>query len=317
MIHVACAADETYVPHAAAMIHSLLRAPGGEAVTVHFLHAAALAPALIAQLDAFVTGLDGRLRCHAIADARVAGLPTMGRISRVMWFRVFLPELLPDVPRVLYLDCDTIVVRDLRPLFALDLEGACLGAVSNVFEPHMAQHARTLGLEDPRAYFNSGVLLLDLDAWRRADVAHRVLELARDPARRLVWPDQDALNIALAGRWKALHPRWNCQNSLYFFRHAPEVFGANQVAEATADPGILHFEGGDLAKPWHYLCKHPARRLYLRHRAATPWPLRQLDGRTLVHRLLHPLPIGLLIPTLRLLHRAAGVRRRLRRALSP
>jgi lipopolysaccharide biosynthesis glycosyltransferase len=303
-LHVACAADLAYVPHAAAMMHSLLtRARAGD-VTVHFLHGSDLPHATAAQLEAFVDGLGGTLHRHVIDEARVAGLPTMGRISRVMWLRVFLPELLPEVPRVLYLDCDTLFVDDPRPLFDTDLGGAWLGAVANVFEPHMAQHARRLGLSGPQPYFNSGVLLLDLDAWRRERCAQHILDLARRPEIRLVWPDQDALNRVLAGHWKPLHPRWNCQNSLYYFPEAAEVFGAAQVAEATAQPGILHFEGGELAKPWHYLCKHPRRGDYRRHRDATPWPLRQLDGRSLRNRLLRPLPMRLLLPALRLMRRA-------------
>jgi lipopolysaccharide biosynthesis glycosyltransferase len=304
MMHVACAADEAYVPHAASMMHSLLdRAPAGE-VTVHFLHAPGLPPGTAAQLESFVGGLGGTLRRHVIDEARVAGLPTMGRISRVMWFRIFLPELLPHVARVLYLDCDTLIAADPRPLFDTELGGAWLGAVANVFEPHMARHAGRLGLRGAQPYFNSGVLLLDLDAWRRERCAERVLALAADPDRRLVWPDQDALNTVLAGHWKPLHPRWNCQNSLYYFAQAAAVFGAAALAEATARPGILHFEGGELAKPWHYLCKHPRRDDYRRHREATPWPLRQLDGRSLRNRLLRPLPMRLLLPALRLMRRA-------------
>lgn len=302
-LHVACAADDAYVPHAAAMIHSLLSGARGD-VVVHFLHAPDLSDALSRQLEDFVQRLGGTLRRHAIADDRVAGLPTMGRISRVMWFRVFLPELLADVPRVLYLDCDTLVAGDPHPLFETDLGDAWLGAVANVFEPRMTRHAERLGLKGPQPYFNSGVLLMDLDAWRRENCTQRILDLARKPDSGLIWPDQDALNRVFAGHWKRLHPRWNCQNSLYFFPQAADVFGAEQVAEAVGQPGILHFEGGDLAKPWHYLCKHPCRAAYRRHRDATPWPLRGLDGRSLRNRLLRPLPMRLLLPTLRLMHRA-------------
>ncbi|MFP5306033.1 MAG: glycosyltransferase family 8 protein [Gammaproteobacteria bacterium] len=316
MIHVACAADEAYIPHAAAMMHSLLQLHAGSETVLHLLHPPALPDRLLAALEAFVRGMGGEIRCHPVAAERVAGLPTMGRISQVMWYRLFLPELLADASRVLYLDCDTLVVDSVQELWRTDLAGAWVAAVSNVFEPGRETRARAVGLSDVRQYFNSGVLLIDLDAWRREDCAGRILALARDPAARLVWPDQDALNTVLAGRWHALHPRWNCQNSLFFFRHAAEVFGAAQVAEATRCPGILHFEGGALAKPWHYLCKHPLRERYRTHRAATPWPLLQTEGRTFGNRLLRPLPLSLLLPTLKFLHRAgAAVDRRIARIL--
>lgn len=310
MIHVACASDANYLPHAAAMMHSLLAQPHPAAITLHLLHAPGLDAALLGQLREFVTAQGAILRCHTIPDERVAGLPQMGRISRVMWFRVFLPELLAESPRVLYLDCDTIVMDNLESLWQMPLDGALLGAIGNVFEAGQETRPARLGLAGPAAYFNSGVLLLNLDAWRREGITQRLLALARDPAARLVWPDQDALNLVCAGRWQPLHPRWNCQNSLYFFRQAGAVFGAAIVREATAQPGILHFEGGELAKPWHFLCKHPLRGEYLRHRARTPWPLAAPEGRTPMNRLLRLLPMALLLPALRIFGRAQRVLRR-------
>src|SRR5207253_2718503 len=81
----------------------------------------------------------------------------------------------------------------------------------------------------------------------------------------LVWPDQDACNVALEGRWLALHPRWNAQNSLWTWGDlARGVFGVDVVEEATTAPAILHFEGPSLSKPWHALCRHPWRDEYWR-----------------------------------------------------
>lgn len=311
MIHVACAADAAYLPHAAAMLRSLLsRHPGA---TTHLLHGAALPAADIGRLRAMCESAGGALCAHTIADAAVAGLAEMDRIPRAMWYRLFLPDLLADVDRVLYLDCDVLVMDDLDPLWATDFGDRLLACVSNVFERGAETRARDLGLASPGQYFNSGVMLLNLRAWRAQDTTREVLRIAR--SQRLVWPDQDALNLALAGRWLPLHPRWNCQNSLFFLDQARDVFGAPVVREATTHPAILHFEGGELAKPWHYLCKHPRRAEYFRQRAATPWPEVAVEGRTALNRLLRGLPSPWLIAALRLQQRVRGaVQRRLARA---
>lgn len=314
MKHVACAADAAYAPHAAAMLHSLFACGDSAAYHAHLLHGSDLLPAVRERLDGMVRRLGGRITFHRIEDGDVANLREMGRISRVMWYRVFLPRLLPDVERVLYLDCDTIVMDDPAALWRLDFGSDWLAAVANVFEPGAERRIAALGLGDGR-YFNSGVLLMNLAAWREHRVGERIIKLARTQPQRLVWPDQDALNLVCAGRWQALHPRWNCQNSLFFFPHAPGVLGAATVAEAVSAPGILHFEGGELAKPWHYLCKHPLRNEYYRHLAQTPWPVTPPEGRTLTNMLLRPLPMRWLLPTLRLSHR---VQRRLNcRATAP
>src|SRR5919108_4806203 len=113
---------------------------------------------------------------------------------------------------------------------------------------------------------------MDLDRMR-ADGSHEaVTRAAADLGNRLVWPDQDACNVALKGRWLALHPRWNAQNSLWIWGDlARGVFGADVFDEATTGPAILHFEGPSLSNPWHTLCRHPWRDEYWRQLRLTPF----------------------------------------------
>lgn len=289
MIDVACAADAGYLPHAAAMVHSLLTADPPAEVRVHLLHPPALPLRDRRELTAMVSGLGASLALHEVADAVVAGLPEMGRISRVMWHRLALPAVLPDVARVLYLDCDVLVRRSLAPLWELDLGGCAVGAVTNVFPPYLVH--RPDALEMPRdAYFNSGVLLLDLDAWRARGESERIAAIVRTERERIVFPDQDALNLALWRDRLPLHPRWNCQNAILSFHTAEALLGAAMAADARADPAILHFEGGAWAKPWHYLSDHPYRQMYFDHRAQTPWPEVRVEGRTAANRLRRHLP---------------------------
>ena len=308
-MHIACATDEAYIPHCAAMIHSALTSNPPDDITVHVLAGPDVTSRTTDVLTDFVARLGGRLVAHRDLDAAVAGLPVMDRIPTVMWYRVLLPELLADLDRVLYLDADTLVVSDLGPLWSVALDDAYLGAVSNVFEPGMAPHAAAIGISDTTQYFNSGVLLLNLDLMRRDDCSNAIVRCARQEA--LVWPDQDALNLVLGQRCVLLHPRWNCMNTLFLGRDGADVFGAERVAEAVREPGVIHFEGPGMAKPWHYLNRHPRRDDYFIHRRATPWPTVQLEGRTLKNRVLRPLPTRTVNRILRFDHR---VQQRLGRA---
>jgi lipopolysaccharide biosynthesis glycosyltransferase len=286
---VACAADEAYAPHAAAMLHSLIAANPPGAVRAHFLHPPGFPARAANELGAMVRGLGAAISVYEIREELSHGLPSMGRISEVMWYRLALPELLPGIERVLYLDCDVLVLGSLAPLWRLDLGGCAIGAVTNVFPPNLLHRPGDLGL-GPADYFNSGVLLMDLDRWRTEDWAARVLARARSEPRRMVFPDQDALNLELHRSRLPLHPRWNCQNSILFFRTGEQLLGAVPTAEARAHPAILHFEGPDWAKPWHYLSRHPSRDMYFDYRAHTPWPEVQLEGRTLKNRVRRALP---------------------------
>lgn len=271
VLHVACAADERYAPHAATMLHSVLEQRGALDVHAHLLHPPALRARTRSRLEELVRGMGGEITLHAIPDARVAGLPDMAArgITTTMWFRIFLPELLPREPRVLYLDCDVLALDDLGPLWATELGDAYVGAVTNVWEPWNLQHPARLGIA-PGEYFNSGVLLLNLDAMRADGSTAQLQEYA--VSGDLVWPDQDALNVVLGRRHVKLHPRWNAMNSVLAFPEAVAEFGEQAVVEARERPGLRHFEGPSVNKPWHLLCAWQDREAYRRHRRATPWP---------------------------------------------
>jgi lipopolysaccharide biosynthesis glycosyltransferase len=282
-VHLACAADTRYVTHSAAMLDSALKQSGGHLV-VHYLHGPDLPRLERTALASMFIQSDSELVLHEIAPERVAGLPLQDRFGAAMWYRILLPELLPDVNRVLYLDIDTIVVDALEPLFAIDLADNLLGAVTNVFMEFHRERPDELGIA-PSKYFNSGVVLFNLTAARASGFTDQLLELVRARGDTFVWPDQDALNLAARGRWERLHPRWNCMNSFFSRPQLAEAtFGATPLAQATAQPAIRHFEGPGFNKPWHILHDRDGQRLYRNHRTRTPWPAYSLEGATAVNR---------------------------------
>jgi lipopolysaccharide biosynthesis glycosyltransferase len=313
VLHVACGADENYLPHAATMLASLLDHHPPASVHAHFLHPADLAPELLARLERFVRGRGAQLTCHAFADDTIAGLPSWPGLRPVMWYRVMLPERLPHLDRVLYVDADAVVLDDLRPLWETPLGEAWLGAVTNVAPPLFADHPLTLGLPNRASYFNSGVMLLNLGRMRAANSARALLDYGR--AHRLKWWDQDALNIFFHRERLSLHPRWTSMNCVFLFPESCTVFGEQAVAEARTRPAIVHFEGPGPGKPWHYLSKHPYRERYLAYRAQTPWPLQTLDGRTWKNRVLRLLPTRAILAVLGFEYRARQLAHRLRARL--
>lgn len=249
--HVACAGDLAYLPHLATMLRSLLDRGGDPAgLNVHVMHPPGWrARRAFARLERLTGPAGATLHRHAIPAHRVAGLPTLSLIPAVMWYRVLLPELLGGVERVLYLDSDLLVLDDLGPLHELGLGGAALGAVTNALPPHLRGHPASLGL-DPRDYFNSGVLVLDLERLRAGGATADILSIARAPRRSLLLPDQDALNLVLAHRRATLAPRWNATSAVVAHEWGEELFTAEELAAARANPAIRHFEGPGAAKPW-------------------------------------------------------------------
>ena len=280
VLHLACASGHAYLEHCATMLHSALANRGDLRVHVHYLHRPGLPARSADLLRGMVEENGGELHLVAVPDERIRGLPVTQHFNLAMWYRIDLPDLLPELDRVLYLDADTIVLDSLEPLWRTDVTEHYTAAVTNVFGPWDADYPERLGLADPRRYFNTGVQLMNLDALRRDGCVRAVREYAVANMEKLWWCEQDAMNVVVGERRLPLYPRWNCMNSLLAFDASDELFGAEAAEEARRRPGIRHFEGGGANKPWHYLCDQEGREAYFEHRRATPWPELHLEGVT-------------------------------------
>ena len=266
MLHVACAADDAYAVHVGAMLHSVCTHSGGRGVHVHLLADERLGRERREQLEATVASLGARIDVLGVPP-EVASLPSDERFTPAIWSRIFLPDLLPSLDRILYLDADVIACRNLGPLWETDLDGYWLAAVTNVFQPNHRRRPGNLGLESRRDYFNSGVLLMNLAEMRRDGKTAELLELVAARGAEFEWPDQDALNVGLGARRLPLHPRWNAMNSLWQRWSYGQLSPIAQW-RAKRKPGIRHFEGPGANKPWDPDCREPLREVYWQHRDA-------------------------------------------------
>ena len=279
-IHIGCVAEGDYAPHSAAMLHSVLGQCGGQQVHIHYLHPPEFPADALQRLRVMVETAGARIDFLAVDDHHVEGLPTAGFTGKATWYRILLPELLPGVERILLLDADLIALDSLTELWETDLGSAHLAAVTNVFQHDHLYRAAQLGLDRPEAYFNAGVMLMNLASMREAGCTDALREYGVEHAPELVFRDQDALNAVLSGHRLALHPRWNCMNSMFMFSYSAYVFGARALEEARRRPAIRHFEGPGANKPWHLLSRSQMREDYFEARRATPWPRVRREGVT-------------------------------------
>ncbi|QUS35214.1 glycosyltransferase family 8 protein [Falsirhodobacter algicola] len=207
---------------------------------------------------------------HAMQDSDFDAARHKGRhVPKAALARLFLPRLVED--RVLYIDGDTLVRRDLAEAFTADLEGKPLGAVRDFgclqgldrvrrgkswsHREVTEQLVAPFPVED---YFNSGVLLMDCAAIRNeGTLAQDMITFDRAQEYRTV--DQDFLNELFKGRVKHLNPAWNAswgrtaQQRTWIGLHGHD--GPETQREAD---GIYHFHGP--LKPWRKLPSNRWRR---------------------------------------------------------
>lgn len=133
-------------------------------------------------------------------------LPVFSHFTRAMYAKIFIPEIVQGVSdRVLYLDCDTLVTGPVAELARMRFGGYSLAAAQDLAYSLWAARCR---LED---YFNSGVLLFDVLAWKKQGLAMRCVDLAKSivSGGGAFYGDQDLLNLVSKGRYLRLDPAYN------------------------------------------------------------------------------------------------------------
>ncbi|WP_241807328.1 glycosyltransferase family 8 protein [Latilactobacillus sakei] len=176
------------------------------------------------------------------------------QILKTAYYRLLIPNLLPEIERVLYLDCDTLCLANLARLWDIELGNTPLAAVEDAsFQNRLAQ--MSISYKSIR-YFNAGVLLMNLAVWRQQKLTEQILAFIKEHPQKLKFHAQDALNAILHDRWIHLHPKWNVQsNILMDFIIAPTERINRQFMSAQKDPGLIHFCGSE--KPWDKSSTHP------------------------------------------------------------
>lgn len=273
VMHIAMATNEAYAPHAAVVIRSLMHHHRDRPVCFHFVYEAlddTVEPACFVPLRQVARDCGAEFRALPVPGCWAARLKPHPLFGFHAWLRLLLPVLLPELPRVLYLDADIVVNGSLEALWRIDLQGKLLAAVQNPLYPHQSDAwIRQLDLPDRRHYFNSGVLLLDLAALRAGLWCERLIAFADEHGSSLRFPDQDTLNHLLWEHWLPLPPRYNAQAPHYDLGNRRLPHSPSELREARKAPAIVHFTGQH--KPWLDACRNPWRALYWVHLRQTPW----------------------------------------------
>ncbi len=284
--HVSLCADRAYaVPLSVTLASIALRGGSSEVSIIHEDIDSKLQKRIAGDCASVLSLEWIPLPTRSVADVHLPSFVSSSTAGRLL-----LPELLANRSRTIYLDCDVLCLDHLGELWSTVLPTGMVGAVRDSLAPFAAGPLGTtwweLGLPADSAYFNAGVLLMDLDALREADAGRRAVQLMRD--HRLRWADQCALNLVLSECWDEIPRRWNVQTADLAGRSLAWALWPDSTAEAVDQPGILHFTERD--KPWHRGSQHPAGSVWRDMQSLTAWPTWSREPRSAWQRLRHPRP---------------------------
>lgn len=203
-------------------------------------------------------------------------LKISGHISIATYFRLLIPELLPQqYEKVIYLDSDLIVNHDIGELWEVEIGENHLLAVQDLGIPYVSSmygliNYKELGIPFDCKYFNAGVLVINLKKWRSENVDEKVVDYLEKNRDFVRWWDQDGLNAVLAGCWSELDLKWNQTTVVHSYSSWEESPFSKEVYEDLIhDPYIIHFAHAE--KPWNSRRYHPANELFFQYVDMTAW----------------------------------------------
>ena len=242
IIPVFFATDDNYVPFLAVAIKSLLENASqeyfynihiltdglnNESVTKLRKNMSSNSRLIIDTMNACIEDIESNLN---------ASLRDYYTIS--IFYRLFIAKLYPEYHKAIYLDCDLVVIGDISKLYNTDTEGNIFGVVVDdviASNPQFREYARLgVGVDDKK-YFNSGMLLMDLDKYREEDILNKFLHLLLAYNFETAAPDQDYLNVLCKDKVKYLERGWDRMST-----------DENYDGELY----IIHYN--NFRKPWYY-----------------------------------------------------------------
>lgn len=202
----------------------------------------------------------------------------LDRGSLSQYARLFVSSVLSaKLDRVLYLDCDIIINKSISELWNLDIKGKTIAALKDAFSK---QYRKNIDLEPDDIMFNSGVMLIDLDKWRRENIESKLLEFIRKKNGKIQQGDQGALNAILSKETFCLEPRFNSVTIFYDFsyeemmvyRKPVNFYPREEIELAVREPSIIHYTTSFLSKrPWYEGCEHKYVAEWFKYKDMSPW----------------------------------------------
>lgn len=185
------------------------------------------------------------------------------RGSAAQFSRLFFSGLIPEAwKRVIYLDCDTLILKSLQELWTQDIEGYIVGGILDAFS---IQNYKLLGIDEKDNLINSGVMLIDVEKWKKQKTEQKIIRYIIQRKGKIPQGDQGILNNVLQGKIKILPLIFNEVAYLFDFsyveimqyRNPAKYYSLQQVKEAKKNPVIIHFTTSFASmRPWQEGCSH-------------------------------------------------------------
>lgn len=175
---------------------------------------------------------------------------TEKRYPREIYFRLFSYRYLEkNIDRVLYLDIDTVVINSLEHLYQMDFEDHYFIGCTHVGKRMLRFNRLRLGVKQKHPYINTGVMLINIEALRKQDVAKEIADYVMSHSAILLLPDQDVIFALYGNKVKVIDTlKYNLGEKVikeYNFKHKKKL----TIEWIRKNSVVIHYYGKN--KPWN------------------------------------------------------------------
>jgi len=261
-MNILVALDSNYIKPLKVMLKSLFFNNENEKFSIYLMHST-ISYEELNDLDNYIAGHGSKLEIVNVDDSYFADAPTLLHYTKEMYYRLLAYKFLPeDLDRILYLDPDILVINPIEKLYYMDIEGYLYAAAYHDKPSIKGINKIRLNPYEIDAYYNSGVLLMNLGLQRQFIDEKVIYEFVEKNRSKLIMPDQDILNALYSKKIKSIDEKLYNYDVRYFNYYkilSNNVWDMDHVIRNTI---ILHFCGKK--KPWkknysgkfHSLYKH-------------------------------------------------------------
>lgn len=247
--------DKSYIQHFTVALISLIENNKDIDLKVFVIHDIDNSDTLQSALNFFIEKYNISIVLLSLENALFDNYKITHHVSKATYFRLMIADIIPDnIDTAIFLDSDIVINASLAPLSDIDFGDKYLFAVNDtVIEQESIKRLNKLEVPADK-YFNAGVMLLNLKTWRDNGVSEKLILIAQKYMDKLVWWDQDVLNICFFDRWGKLDVTYNTKDIYTKTKNIPV---------------IIHYAGS--SKPWHYINNHPYKKLYWNYLKLSPF----------------------------------------------
>lgn len=248
MMNILVTLDAKYILPLNIMLTSLFLNNPGESFSIFLLHSS-LNEGQIAVVQELARNHGQELIPIRIDDSCFNDAPVLLHYTRAMYYRLLAYKYLPpDVDRILYLDPDILVINPARTLYDMKMEGYLYAAAYHDLPVRGDFNKIRLFPYPIQAYYNSGVLLMNLELQRQEIKDSDIFDFVKKNRAKLIMPDQDILNALYAKQIKSVDEKIYNFDVRYYRYYKLVTNGTCDIDFVMRNTVILHFCGKK--KPW-------------------------------------------------------------------